>query len=229
MTLRIIGDSILKGIQPDMESGRYETVNKIDFEGATGMAVENFSKFGCTVVKGFEFAKKLFTKDPNCSYVLMDFGGNDSDYDWSAISSDPSSEKAVYGPRTDPALFLSTYSDLVDYVCSYGCTPVLMTLAPIVPHRYLSWVCKKQGLEFSNIMDWLGQDISRVSRTQRAYSDIVCALAAFKNIRCIDINRAFRDTGTPESYMSADGIHPNDAGQSLIHDCIRQSFSTLSA
>ncbi|MCR5761426.1 MAG: SGNH/GDSL hydrolase family protein [Sphaerochaetaceae bacterium] len=229
MTLRVIGDSILKGIQPNMESGRYETVNNIDFEGATGMTVENFSKFGCTVSKGFDFAKRLFEKSPKCTYVLMDFGGNDSDYDWASIASDPYSEKGTYNPKTEPGLFLSTYSSLVDYVKSFGCEPILMTLPPIVPKRYLKWTCEKQDLEYENILTWLDQDLGRVSRTQKAYSDIASALAAFKNIKCIDINGAFNMTGTSESYMSVDGIHPNDAGQKLIHTCIRQTFSTISA
>lgn len=228
MTLRVIGDSILKGIQPNMESGRYETVNTIDFEGATGMVVENFSKFGCTVLKGFEFTKRLFEKDPQCSYVLMDFGGNDSDYDWEAISLDPYRE-TPHDPKTDPGLFLSTYSSLVDYVKSFGCKPILMTLPPIIPKRYLKWTCEKKNLNYENIMIWLDQDLGRVSKTQKAYSDIVSALAAFKNIGCIDVNGAFTATGSPESYMSVDGIHPNTAGQHLIHNCIRQSFSTLTA
>lgn len=228
MTLRVIGDSILKGIQPNMESGRYETVNNIDFEGATGMPVENFSKFGCTVLKGFDFAKRLFQKDPHCSYVLMDFGGNDSDYDWAAIASDPFRSES-HDPNTDPGLFLSTYSCLVDYVMSFGCTPVLMTLPPIIPKRYLKWTCEKKNLNYENILLWLDQDLGRVSRTQKAYSDIASALASFKNIRCIDVNGAFAATGTPESYMSIDGIHPNNAGQKLIHSCVRQAFSTITA
>ncbi|MCR4676302.1 MAG: SGNH/GDSL hydrolase family protein [Sphaerochaetaceae bacterium] len=227
MTLRVIGDSILKGIQPNPESGRYETVDNLDFEGATGMPVENFSKFGCTVTKGFEYIKRLFSRNPVSSYVLMDFGGNDSDFDWAAISSDPASENGEHKPKTDPAEYLSVYGQLIDFVRECGSTPILMTLPPIVSDRYLNWTCEKQNLSYDNIMAWLNNDIGRVNRTQKAYSDIAGALAGFKNVKCIDVNSAFLETGCPEDYMCEDGIHPNNAGQKLIHSCIRQSFSCI--
>ena len=88
--ITIYGDSITKGVL--MEGGRY----LINSTGLAALAqrfsllIRNRSKFGCTIDKGL--ARMHHDLDgqtaPN-GVTVLEYGGNDCDFDWAAVAADP--------------------------------------------------------------------------------------------------------------------------------------------
>lgn len=79
----ILGDSIAKGVVFDARRNRYaiakENLGK-QIAQVTGCSVSNLSKFGSTVTDGLARFEKQKDALQDCKTVLMNFGGNDSDF-----------------------------------------------------------------------------------------------------------------------------------------------------
>ncbi len=216
--ISVFGDSILKGVQTNNESGRYEVRDNIGIDGIAqraGYSVQNFSKLGCTITKAWSYLQKMFPRI-DADLVFMDFGGNDCDFDWKAISESPLN---IHRPNTEYYEFIGTYNNVVDYILSKRRIPVLATLVPIQADEYIEYVVSENNLDRRNINKWLGGDVERLEHYQRVYSDAVKGIASRREIPYIDIRSAFEATGDMSSLMCRDGIHPNDKGQAVIHDC----------
>ena len=214
----IFGDSIFKGVQLDKGRGSYVVKDDLGFDEIAeraGYSVQNFSKFGCTITKAWDYLQKMFPKI-DADLVLMDFGGNDCDFDWRAISESPLN---IHRPNTDYYEFIDTYNKVVDYTVSRRRMPVIATLVPIQSEMYIDYVCRTKDLERRNISKWLGGDTGRIEHYQSVYSDAVKAVATRRDIPVIDIRAAFEAKGDTASLMCEDGIHPNSRGQAVIHDC----------
>jgi hypothetical protein len=88
--VEVFGDSVLKGIQVNPQNMRYHIDNNIDIKMIAKkffLDIRNFSKFGCTITKGLTLIKKrLQDAGPFCDAIIMNFGGNDCNFDWQAIS-----------------------------------------------------------------------------------------------------------------------------------------------
>ena len=94
--VQIYGDSILKGVQLDQANQKYILPKKNNLERwgkHLSLSVQNYSKFGCTVEKGFQIVRRQLAKwkkaEGSNPVVLLEYGGNDSDYDWTQINADP--------------------------------------------------------------------------------------------------------------------------------------------
>lgn len=214
--LCVLGDSILKGISLEENTNRYIVCDGINFTmiaDRAGLKLENHSKFGCTVTKAWEFVKKKFTSDMP-EVMIMDFGGNDSDFKWKEINDNP---LAVHGPNTDISTFIGTYEDMLDSLIEKGTKPVVTTLVPVQSEKYFNWFCKTLNLAKDRVMSWLG-DINRIANFQQVYSDAVKGIAAGRDIPLIDLRSAFMHE-KDQDLMCIDGIHPNEKGQKLIHEC----------
>lgn len=214
MNVTIYGDSILKGIL--LENGRY-MINR-EWEKRFSATYENIrlnnrSRFGCTIRKGLEQIKKDGERTyGNDEYALLEFGGNDCDYDWAQISGDPSRD---YDCKTPPERFRTMYREAIRLIRRSGRRPVLLTLPPIHSERYLRFICR-DGLSRDNILAWLG-DVDAIYRWQAKYSDMVSELAGEEGAPLIDLRTAFmRDGHSPEELLCADGIHPSRCGQGVI-------------
>jgi len=220
--LCILGDSILKGIRLDEVSNKYIVGDGIDFAmiaDRAGLKLENHSKFGCTVTKAWDYAKRRFINDTP-DIVFMDFGGNDSDFRWKDINDRPLD---VHDPNTNISTFISTYESMLDAATARGVKPVITTLVPVQSEKYFEWFCKTLGLVKDRVMSWLG-DIDRIAHFQQVYSDAVKGIAAGRDIPLIDLRAAFQNE-LDQDLMCSDGIHPNEKGQRLIHDCFDSFMS----
>ena len=86
--IQIYGDSILKGVELDRDQQKYILPKENNLEKlgeAYSLLVQNHSKFGCTVEKGFRLLRRHFETQKKPSpgeIVLLEYGGNDSDYDY---------------------------------------------------------------------------------------------------------------------------------------------------
>ena len=221
----VFGDSIMKGVTFDAIKGRYIFL-KNSFLNILGMRnsnvkVGNYAKFGCTITVGKAIIEKHATELSNYEYTALEFGGNDCDYDWKAVSECPD---AIHLPKTPIDEFEKLYSDIIDSVKTAGSTPVLFSLPPLNAHRYFSWISR--GLNAENILHWLG-DEEHIYRWHEMYNIAVLKLASAKDVMLIDIRRAFLETRNYLGLLCEDGIHPNEAGHALISDVIRKSVPSL--
>ena len=219
MEVTVYGDSILRGVR--YQDGRY--VIDHSWEEKLGerfpLQITNRSRFGNTIGK----AMPRIEKDSRIpcegeTHAVLELGGNDCDFDWTAVADAPEEEHAC---KTPPALFLETYRRAIRLLRRSGRRVFLATLPPISSELYLRFLCRN-GLNRANIVRWLG-DVDHIYRWQASYSDMVDRLAEEEGAERIDLRSAFlRDPRRPEALLCADGIHPNAQGQSLIFDTLSE-------
>lgn len=213
-----LGDSIEKGVAFDTNRGRYALLRDCFANRVAqgwNLGVRNLSRFGSTVSEGLLRFEKQKESLEDCGTVIMDFGGNDSDFHWQQISEAPQDH---HEPGTPLPVFLETYCRLIDQVRESGKEPVLLNLPPVEHRLYFDWI--SQGLNGANILRWLGGSTAFIYRWHERYSIGVHKIAQLTQTKLIDIRSAFlerRDYGT---LLCADGIHPNAQGHALIADTI---------
>ncbi len=213
------GDSIIKGVVYDTFKGKYiysESSFAKSFAKETGFSVDNYAKFGCTLGKGERIIEKYFSKLSQYRFVVLEFGGNDCDFFWPAISDNPGGKHL---PNTPLDTFERIYSQTIDRLKAKKCRPILFSLPPLDPHKYFSWLSR--GLNGENILKWLGE-VEFIYKWQEMYSDAVVKLAKTKEVPLIDIRSAFLNAHNYSDLLCDDGIHPNEAGHSLIFETIRK-------
>ena len=211
--IEVFGDSIFKGIQVNPENKRYRVENYIDIEAISrehSMVIHNHSQFGCTIQKGFTMLKKFLTGGASCDFVVMDYGGNDCDFNWKEIAENP---EGAHSPKTPLETFLGTYKQIIQMLKEKAITPVLTTLPPLQPQKFFDWFCR--DLNKQNVMKWLG-DIGAIYRYQEKYSRAIESLARETGAALIDLRGAFLKFRSIDSLLCEDGVHPNTAGQRLI-------------
>ena len=211
--IELFGDSILKGIQINPINKKYYINNEINIEKLSEkylLQIKNYSSFGCTVTKGNNLLKKRLEKDIACDAIVMDYGGNDCDYNWKAISENP---EGNYSPNTPIELFIETYSDIVDTLKKKGILPILTTLPPLQSQSFFDWFCK--DLNKKNILIWLGE-IKNIYYHQELYSKAIEKIALEKQIPIIDLRGAFLKAENMNGLFCEDGTHPNSEGQKVI-------------
>ncbi len=218
-SIGIFGDSIVKGVVYDNAKGKYvysENCFVKEFARITGIAVDNYAKFGCTLTKGEKIIEKFSARLSSYKLIALEFGGNDCDFFWPAVAENPS---AQHLPNTPIETFENIYSRILDKLTANQYRPVLFSLPPLDADRYFAWVSR--GLNAENILKWLG-DVEYIYRWQEKYSAAVVKLAAAKRVPLIDIRSAFLQSPDYRSLLCEDGIHPNEAGHSLILNTITE-------
>jgi lysophospholipase L1-like esterase len=178
----------------------------------------NFTRFGQTVSKGLKMLERKLESIRACDFVFIEFGGNDSDYDWKAIASDPD---ASYSPKTPLAEFVSVYKKLIATVKEAGLTPIVLNLPPIEHDMYFDRV--RHGCNGDNILKWLKGDKTQISRGHGRYNEEINSICRESNVRMIDIRSAFEGRDLTE-LVCPDGIHPNEKGHELIYEKILSEF-----
>jgi len=221
--IAVYGDSILKGVMLDNESQKYffskESVAKI-LEKLIPFQIHNHSKFGCTIEKGHKYLSNGLKKGLDCEIVLLEYGGNDCDYDWEAVSANPEENHI---PHTPLDLFKKTFREIIAELNEHGIRPLLMSLPPIDAEKYLSWITRN-GLSKENITKFLG-DVQMIYRFQELYSNTIALLAAETGSLFIDVRSRFLDKRNFKELICEDGIHPNAKG----HRLISQTFMEFAA
>lgn len=154
-TIVVSGDSISKGIVYDEEQSKYIVLkeNYVDLlQGKLKGIIHNTSRFGSTIIKGVSKLKNYIFKE-NPDIVLIEYGGNDCDYNWDEVAENPD---ANHVPKTDFKLFEISLKETIDFLKCNKITPVLMTLPPLNADMYFKWVCKNNPIAKVNILKWLG-------------------------------------------------------------------------
>ncbi len=215
------GDSIMKGVVYDAAKKKYSLL-KDSFANTISdfcsFTTENFAKFGCTVTKGLEIVKKHTDIIKGSDYVALEFGGNDSDFNWKEIAKDPDAEHI---PQTTLSSFEAEYADLINEVKAAGGHPVILNLPPIDAQKYFDWVSR--GVNKENILKWLGGSEEYIYKWHEMYSLSLHKLSKEADVSLIDIRSAFLIKKDYKDYLCMDGIHPNEMGHALISETI-ESF-----
>ncbi len=214
----IYGDSILKGIL--LEDGRYVVNHEMEdsISRSCGLTILNRSRFGCTIQKAMDRIRRdSASRAGGKEIAVLEFGGNDCDYDWSDVAARPEEKHLC---RTPPSDFEARYREAVSLIRDGGRIPVAVSLPPIHAERYLRYICR-DGLSRSRILRWLG-DVEAISRWQASYSDRIRRMAEEEGIFLLDLRSAFLHSGRrAEDLLCEDGIHPSRLGQSVIADAVR--------
>jgi len=217
------GDSITKGIIYDEEKLKYST-SKDNFtsilENKIKGQVYNAGKFGSTIIRGVsKMYKDVIKKSPDI--VLIEFGGNDCDYNWDDIAKNPDNE---YKPNTDISTFHETLCAMIYTLKNNHILPVLMTLPPLDPLKYFKWITKEDSFAEENILHWLGTKDS-LFNWHSSYNNIIRDVANETKTIMIDVRTEFLNSNDYSQLLCKDGIHPNTQGQSLIANVILKFIS----
>ena len=200
------GDSIGQGVVYDPERRRYRLgrgrCEKLLRE--RGVPLECRARMGATVRDGYaDFAATPVT-DPGLA--VIEFGGNDCDLDWQAVSDDPES---FHDGRVPLGRFRETLNGFIREARGRGLTPVLVTPPPLLSERYFAWVSR--GKDPESILRYLG-DVEHIARWQERYAWAVRDEAERNGCRVLDLRREMLEERNLPDLMSLDGIHPNERG-----------------
>ncbi len=224
--MRIIcgfGDSVMKGVVVDKDNSPKDGIKyKVSDKGFVarcrrrlGIEIENFARFGSVVTHGIKYVNRYADSVKKADYVLLEYGGNDCNYNWAEISAAPDAEHL---PATPLPEFVKHYSALIDCVRSLGGTPVMLSLPALAPEKFFTHLSK--GLNGDNILHWLNGSISNLERWHERYNIEIFHLGLQKRVPVIDITSVFLERRNYSDYLCDDGIHPNDAGHELIENAI---------
>lgn len=228
MQATIFGDSILKAVLYENGKYRMNMEPEREFSAESGIQIHNHARFGCTIRKAIGWIRRDCEESgkPEDS-VVLEFGGNDCDYDWARISQNPALRIQC---KTPPEEFAALYREALALIRQSGRRPVAMTLPPIHSLRYLNFVCRN-GLIKENLLRWLG-DAGAIGRRQRLYSELALQVAREEQAEVIDLRAAFpQDETALAELLCEDGIHPNQKGQARILNeirtaCCRNNYQT---
>lgn len=224
VSARIYGDSIMKGIILDGSKYRATINSFLDALWETfGIKAVNRAKFGCTVDKGHECLKRDLAKGITEQFALLEYGGNDCDFDWKEVAAAPDTEHL---PKTELPVFTETLGEMADELTAAGVKPMLMTLPPIDAARYLNHIAPNSE-DRSNILHWLGGDVQMIYRYHESYSNAIVRLADRKNLELVDVRSYFLDKHNYSQLISMDGIHPSTEGYRIIYSAFEDSIKNL--
>ena len=209
-SVSVWGDSIGKCVVFDEARGRYAICkdNYASHLKAGGVTVENHSVMGYTVCQA-----QLAEKDMRPGGVAaIEFGGNDCDLDWKAVSENPD---VYHEARTPIALFKDKLAEMVKKARAFDMRAVLVVPPPIDAEKYFAWVSK--NLNPKAILRYLG-DVQHIYRWQERYSNAVMRVAARTRASLADVRDCFLARADYRDCVCEDGMHLNQKGNMLMAD-----------
>lgn len=217
------GDSVMKGVVTVPETICKGTVKyKVAEDNFVntcalrlGVNIENRSRFGSTILNGLDCIERYFNRIEKGDIVVLEFGGNDCNFDWRAIAADPDGK---HEPKLAIPRFVDTYNNVIDRVEEIGAIPVLLSLPELDSQRFFDHV--SAGLNGENILRWLEGDVNNIGHWHEQYNLEVFKIAARRGIKLIDISSVFLRQRRLSDYLCEDGMHPNEGGHKLIADAI---------
>ncbi|MCR4963054.1 MAG: SGNH/GDSL hydrolase family protein [Firmicutes bacterium] len=210
----IFGDSIMRGAYWHEESQGYKIWNNTRYiqnlAEHLGVDVVNYSQMGATVERGETKIDNALAAGLDCQTAFLEYGGNDSDFDWAAVAADP---RGSHQPRTALPRFRQSYLRIIETLRGRGIQPVLMSLPPIDSRRYFQWF--SQGLDGEALRSWL-EDLDSIYRHQEAYSLEVERIAAAAGCPLVDLRLPLLLRRDLPRLLCTDGIHPSPEGYHVI-------------
>lgn len=227
MKLVALGDSIIKGVlvQSEGERSRYSLAEKSIVECCAerlGGESLNLGKMGCTIEAGERILNRCLDKMSGAQYVLLEYGGNDSDYNWQEIAEAPEKE---HFPRTRLEVFEQVYERVINKIKEMGAIPLVLSLPPMDAERYFAFFSQKWEEGFrANVMRWLGGSTNTIMSGHELYNLATMRVAQRTGTQWIDVTSGLLKDHNYRAYLCDDGIHPNERGQRMIAEAVLQSL-----
>ena len=227
MKLVALGDSIIKGVllQSEGEHSRYSLADKSIVECCAeklGGESLNLGKMGCTIEAGERILDRYLDRMSDAQYVLLEYGGNDSDYNWQEIAESPDKE---HFPRTRLEVFEEVYERVVSKIKEMGAIPLVLSLPPMDAERYFAFFSQKWEDGFrANVMRWLGGSTNTIMSGHELYNLATMRIAQRAGAQWIDVTSGLLKDHNFRAYLCDDGIHPNERGQRMIAEAVLQNL-----
>lgn len=213
--ITVFGDSILKGaITGDQLVHMFEIIDDNSLALAQkelGFELENFSIFGNIIIK----AKKKFDRwidgGGTADICIIEFGGNDCDYDWPPVSENPD---VPHDQKVPLPLYMETLDQMVKTLREHKITPVIMSMPALVPDRWYEHVSIGNNKE--NILKFLKGYSDTLYRNHEIYNTHLVNYAYKNNIQLVDMRTALLESPDYRDLMCLDGIHPNTEGYKFM-------------
>jgi lysophospholipase L1-like esterase len=215
--ISIWGDSIMRGVIFDPVKKKYTFLRDSAvelFSKKFSVPIANHSHFGCTAPRALPPLLQSLEKEGASGLVLLEFGGNDCDYNWKEVSKDPCKSHLSNTPIEK---FIDSMRGMIRAIREAGGRPVTMSLPPIHADRYFDLISSIAEVIPSRILEFL-HDKQAIYRRQELYSSLVCRIANEMSVPLVDVRTSFLERPRLEDYLCMDGIHPNEKGQTLIQE-----------
>lgn len=221
--ITVFGDSLAKGIVT--KDGRLEVlenncINLLNKYYNTN--INNVSYYGQTLTrlcsKGIieKYIKKINSNEKNI--VVIELGGNDSDYDWREIEKNP---REAHNEKTPLIKYKQLLEEITSLSIKNNIEVILTTLPPICEQRYFENVISKIA-DKEKVLLFLNNDITNIYRHQELYNQVIINVAKEKNIKLIDLRSIFLSSIDFLDYLCEDGIHLNEEGHKLVFEYIKR-------
>ena len=220
-----LGDSLTKGViltdknKYTLSDNSYMEVISREMD----LQITNYGRFGATINIGETTIERHAEEIADSEYTLIEFGGNDCDFNWQQIADSPAED---HSPKTTLENFKTRFMNIIQKIKDLGSKPIIVSLPPILADVYFSFISRFMSEEQrSNIIKWLGGDTGIISRWHESYNRALFMIAKDSQTPIIDITTPF-DTfrGDVSTLFCSDGIHPNDRGHKLIASAIVNGY-----
>ena len=224
-----LGDSVIKGVilNCDGARSRYSLADKSIVERcAERLGVEgvNLGKMGCTIEAGERILDRFADKLDGAKYVLLECGGNDSDYDWNAIAHAPEDRHL---PKTPIEVFERVYERVINKVKDLGAVPLVLSLPPMDAEQYFGFFSMGWNQELKdNVLHWLGGTTNTIMTGHELYNLATMRVAQRTGVQWIDVTSELLRERNYRAYLCDDGVHPNEMGQRKMAEAVLQSMNT---
>ena len=210
----LFGDSASQGIILD-EQGQYRVSRAgcIRLLKRKGYPIRSYAVHGYTVLQGLESFHSM-PIEPG-SFCVIQFGGNDCDLDWDAVSKDPDS---YHEGRVSLSDFRENVTRFVREARERKLEPVLITPLALMSNRYYHWVTRDRTAD--SILHYLRDDPESISRWQERYANVLREVSVSEGCLLEDVRNWMLNRLEYPSLICNDGIHPNEAGHAVLADVI---------
>lgn len=222
-----LGDSVIKGVilNREGENSRYSLADKSIVECCAerlGIESVNLGKMGCTIEAGERILNRFADRLAGAKYVLLECGGNDSDYDWRAIAEAPDGQHVA---KTPIEVFECVYERVINKVKEFGAIPLVLSLPPMDAQRYFEFFSTGWTQELKeNVLRWLGGSTNTIMSGHELYNLATWRVAQRTGVQWVDVTSGLLKGNHFRDYLCEDGIHPNEMGQKKMAEAILRAL-----
>lgn len=221
LKITVFGDSIGKGIVTD--NGKLEVLDSSAvalFEKWSGVKIDNRSAYGQSLKRIYErgiidiYLNSISEEDNNV--VVIELGGNDSDYDWRKVALSP---KENHDSKTSVKEFSLYYGEIIKKLIKKRVKVVTCSIVPIDSERFFNNVIGNLT-DKQKILEFFKGDYNTIHRHQETFNNEILKNSYKYGVSVIDLRRKFLQSNEFCALMCNDGIHPNAEGHSEILESI---------